>query len=53
MKQLDRTNHLFGLREGAQRTHITTRREKASRVQKDGIIQAICHSSLNGSLALK
>ncbi|CAL5393881.1 unnamed protein product [Camellia sinensis] len=45
--------YLVGLLERAQRTHITTKRENASRVQKAGIIQAIRHNSLNGSLALK
>lgn len=45
--------YLVGLLEGAQRIHTTTNNEKASKLQKAGIIQEIRHSSLNGSLALK
>lgn len=45
--------YLVGLLEGTQRTQMTTRRKNARRVQKAGIIQEICQSSLNGSLALK
>lgn len=47
------SKYLVGLREGAQRIHISTKRKYASRIQNAGIIQAICHSSLKGSVALK
>jgi hypothetical protein len=47
------SKYLVGLREGAQSTHITTKSEYASKVQKAGMIQATCHSSLSGSVALK
>jgi hypothetical protein len=42
-----------GLWDGAQRTLITTNSRYASKVQKAGMIQALLHSSLNGSFALK
>lgn len=46
-------NYLVGLFDGDQRIHITTKSKYASKVQKDGMIQALRHNSLSGSLALK
>lgn len=45
--------YLVGLLEGAKRMHMITNNMKASKVQKAGIIQALRHDSLRGSLALK
>lgn len=49
----EQRKYLVGLREGAQRRQITASKEYASRLQKAGMTQAICQSSLNGSVALK
>lgn len=46
-------NYLVGLFDGDHRMHITSKSKYASKVQKDGMIQALRHNSLNGSLALK
>jgi len=45
--------YLVGLCDGAQRMHITPNSINASKVQKAGMIQALRHSSLKGSVALK